>query len=102
MTGQQSARMMVAMDPGERADAEQQLAIFEFIAAAMARREEVFEIVFSSADPDDAQERLHQLLGGDDPEIGQAVLDLQVGRWTRRERENLAARTQRLRDVLNA
>jgi DNA gyrase/topoisomerase IV subunit A len=49
------------MASARRAQAEARLRILELLEAAMARRDEVFEIVDSSEDADEAQERIRQL-----------------------------------------
>ena len=93
---------MVAMDSRERTAAEQQLSILELLGAALERREEVFEIVESSADAHEAHERIRDLFGVRDPHVSQAVLDLQVSRWTRAERKRIADNAEHIRGLLNA
>ena len=92
--------MMVRMDSEERAHAEQQLRILELMASAMERRDEVFEIVASSEDPDEAQDRIRVLFGVRDPHISQVVLDSQMSRWTRSWRKRNADRVEELRRLL--
>lgn len=58
MSAHPSLGMMVRMDSQEPKGAEHELGVLELLAAAMERRDEVFEIVASSEDPDEAQERI--------------------------------------------
>jgi DNA gyrase/topoisomerase IV subunit A len=92
--------MMLAVDPDERADAERRLPILELIEQAMRRRAEVFEMVDSSADREEAESRIREAFEVTDPHITQAVLEMQIWRWTRQERERVALEAQRLRDLL--
>ena len=93
--------IMGSMDSEQRAMAEARLRILELLEAAMKRRDEVFEIVDSSGDAEEAQERIRQLFGVRDPRISQAVLDLQVSRWTRSGRQQMAERVDELRRELS-
>ena len=93
---------MIAMDTDERAIAEQRLVVLELLEAAMARRDEVLAIVDTSEDADEAQERIRQTFGVEDPHISRAVLDMQVSRWTRADRKRLAEATSELRRVLRS
>ena len=52
---------MVRVDSRERAAAERQLELYELLVAAMDRRNEVFDIVDSSEDANEAQERIRAL-----------------------------------------
>ena len=67
----------------------------------MARRDEVFEIVDSSDDADEAKERIRQLFGVSDRNISGAVLDLQVSRWTRSDRQRIAEEAEEVRRELS-
>jgi DNA gyrase/topoisomerase IV subunit A len=93
--------MMGCMDSRQRAIAEDRLRVLELLEAAMERRDEVLEIVDSSEDADEAQERIRQLFAVSDPNISQAVLDQQVSRWTRSGRQRLAEQAEELRRELN-
>lgn len=88
------------MDSQRRANAEHELRVLELLAAAMERREEVFEIVASSEDPAEAQERLGVLFEVRDPDITQVVLDSQMAKWTRSRRKANADRVEELRGLL--
>jgi DNA gyrase/topoisomerase IV subunit A len=90
------------MNSEERAEAERRLPILELMEQAISRRVEVFEIVESSNDREEAQTRIVETFGVSDPRIGVAVLDMQVSRWTRQERERIANEAQRVRDLLNS
>ena len=93
--------MMVRMDSREQAMAEDRLRVLELLEAAMERRDEVFGIVDSSEDADDALERIRELFGVRDPHISQAVLDVQVSLWTRSGRKRIADQAEELRRLLN-
>ena len=94
---------MVRVDRRGRAAAERQLELYELLVAAMDRRDEVFDIVDSSEDENEAQERIRALFEVRDPHISRAVLDMQVSRWTRADRRRIAddaAHLRRLLDVM--
>jgi len=88
------------MDPRERDAAEEQLRVYEVLEAALGRRNEIVELVASSADPDEAEERIRDLLDVRVPGGSRAVLDLQVFRLTSSEREKVSERTEELRRLL--
>lgn len=90
------------MDSRARASAERQLSIYKLIEDAMSRRDEVFHIVDSSQDCEEARRRIRELFGVGEPDISRAVLDLTVSRWTRVERQQIADKAQDLRRMLNA
>ena len=92
--------MIDTMDPRERDAAENQLRVYEVLDAALGRRNEILQLVSSSADPDEAEERIRDLLDVQVPGISRAVLDMQVFRLTRSEREKISMRTEELRQVL--
>jgi len=85
------------MEPDERGANERLLRIYELIREAIDRRNEVVDIVYASATPEEAQERVRELFGVTEPHISQAVLDMPVSRWTRSERETLDAWAAELR-----
>jgi DNA gyrase/topoisomerase IV subunit A len=66
----------------------------------MERRDEVSAMVDSSEDADEAQERVRQAFGVHDRHISRAVLDMEVSRWTRAERQRLADETRELRRLI--
>lgn len=87
------------MDEHERQMQEQQLMIVDALVQAMDRRDEVFQVIDDSEDAEEARRRLGQLLGvGEVP--SRAVLDLQVSRFTRDQRQALAAHAEELRSML--
>jgi hypothetical protein len=49
-----STAMLVTMDPREHDAAENQLRVYEVLEAALGRRNEICELVASSADPEQA------------------------------------------------
>lgn len=78
--------MIVTVELHERDAAENQLRVYEVLDAALGRRNEIFQLVSSSADPDEAQERIRDLFDVQVPGISRAVLDIQVFRLTRSAR----------------
>jgi DNA gyrase/topoisomerase IV subunit A len=92
--------MIDTMDAHERDAAEDQLRVYEVLDAALARRNEILELVSSSADPDEAEERIRDLLDLQVPGLSRVVLDLQVFRLTASEREKLSERTRELRRLV--
>jgi len=66
----------------------------------MDRRDEVFAIVDAAADDDEAEQRIGELFAVQAPYIARAVLDLQVSRWTRANRERTRSEVTRLRELL--
>jgi len=92
--------MIDTMDPHEREAAEDQLRVDEVLDAALARRNEILELVSSSADPDEAEERIRDLLDVQVPGLSRVVLDMQVFRLTGSEREKLSERTRELRRLV--
>mgnify|MGYP000238492772 FL=1 len=86
------------MDEDERHTREE-LMILDALLRAMDRRDEVFQMIEDSENVDEARRGVGQLLGVD--ELGsRAVLDLQVRRLTRDQRQMLASRAAELRSQL--
>jgi hypothetical protein len=82
-------------DPDQRA-LDDRLAILDVLVAAVERRSEVFAVVESSEDPEDAVRRLQDLLGVS--EVGAIeVLNMQWRRLTRRDRTEIHERRDELR-----
>ncbi|GAP56270.1 hypothetical protein AHiyo6_28350 [Arthrobacter sp. Hiyo6] len=73
--------------------------VLEALERAMDRRDEVFQEIDDSEDADEARRRVGQLLGVG--ELGsRVVLDMQVRRFTRDQRQNLVSRASELRSKL--
>lgn len=73
--------------------------ILEALERAVDRRDEVFQVIDDSEDADEAIRRVGQLL--DVGAIGsRAVLDLQVRRFTRDQRQIIVSRAAELRSRL--
>ena len=73
--------------------------ILDALLRAMDRRDEVFQMIEDSENVDEARHGVGQLLGVG--ELGsRAVLDLQVRRLTRDQRQRLASRAAELRSQL--
>jgi DNA gyrase/topoisomerase IV subunit A len=86
------------MDEDER-QTRQELMIVEALVQAVDRRDEVFQVIEDSEDRDQAIRRVGQLLGVG--ELGsRAVLDLQVRRFTRDQRQAIASHAEELRSRL--
>jgi DNA gyrase/topoisomerase IV subunit A len=86
------------MDEDER-HMRDELMILDALLRAMDRRDEVFQVIDDSEDEDEARRRVGQLLDVD--ELGsRVVLDLQVRRFTRDQRQNLVSRAAELRAML--
>ena len=66
---------------------------------AMDRRDEVFQVIDDSEDVDEAIRRVGQLLDVGAPG-SRAVLDLQVRRFTRDQRQAIASHVEELRSKL--
>jgi DNA gyrase/topoisomerase IV subunit A len=86
------------MDEDER-QTRDELMILEALVRAMDRRDEVFQVIDDSEDVDEAIRRVGQLLG-----VGalgsRVVLDLQVRRFTRDQRQAIVSRAEELRSRL--
>jgi DNA gyrase/topoisomerase IV subunit A len=67
------------------------------LVAAQERREEVFRVVSSAASEDEARNGLMALLDLTEPFMAQAVLDLQVRRWTQESRQRMQTECDELR-----
>lgn len=77
----------------------EELTVLDALLRAMDRRDEVFQLIEDSETEDEARHGLGQLLGVS--ELGsRAVLDLQVRRLTRDQRQRLASRAAELRSQL--
>lgn len=73
--------------------------ILEAMERAMGRRDEVFQAIDDAEDVDEALRRVGRLLGVGEPG-SRAVLDMQVRRFTRDQRQALASRAEELRSKL--
>ncbi|XAS67503.1 DNA gyrase subunit A [Micrococcaceae bacterium Sec5.7] len=86
------------MDEDERRIRDQ-LMVVDALVQAIDRRDEVFHMIEDSEDVDEAIRRVGQLLGLG--ELGsRAVLDLQVRRFTRDQRQAVASHAEELRSKL--
>jgi DNA gyrase/topoisomerase IV subunit A len=86
------------MDEDER-QTRDELMILEALVQAMDRRDEVFQVIDDSEDVDEAIRRVGQLLGVREL-ASRFVLDLQVRRFTRDQRQAIASRAEELRSRL--
>ncbi|AXJ09987.1 DNA gyrase subunit A [Arthrobacter sp. PM3] len=86
------------MDEDER-HIRDELMMLDALLRAMDRRDAVFQMIEDSEDEDEARRRVGQLLGVGD--LGsRVVLDMQVRRLTRDQRQRLASRAAELRSML--
>ena len=86
------------MDEDERRTRDE-LMVLEAMVKAMDRRDEVFQVIDDAEDEDEARRRLGQLLGVG--ELGsRVILDLQVRRFIRGQRQALVSRAEELRSSL--
>ena len=86
------------MEEREVRAARDQLSIYEVLVAAHARRQEVFDIVCTSANEEDAERRLRDLLGIPAGVPGaRPILDPQLSRWTQDSRAAIADAAEQLR-----
>ena len=86
------------MDEVERRTREE-LMVLDALEQALARRDEVFQVIDDSEDTDEALRRVGQLLGVG--EMGsRVILDMQVRRFTRDQRRAVVARAEELRSRL--
>lgn len=73
--------------------------VLDALEQALARRDEVFQVIDDSEDADEALRRVGQLLGVG--ELGsRVILDMQVRRFTRDQRRAVVARAEELRSML--
>lgn len=86
------------MDDNER-HTRDELVILDALLRAIDRRDEVFQMIEDSENEDEARRGVGQLLGVD--ELGsRVILDLQVRRLTRDQRQMLASRAAELRSQM--
>ena len=83
------------MDEDERRTRDE-LMILEALEQAVDRRDEVFQVIEDSEDADEAIRRVGQLLGVGELG-GRVVLDMQVRRFTRGQRQAIVSRAEELR-----
>jgi hypothetical protein len=87
------------MDERERQAAREQLALWEWVLAAQERRHEVLDLVWDAASREQAAVRLREFfdIEGGDPLV---VLDMQMWRFTKEARDELAANVSHVRELL--
>jgi DNA gyrase subunit A len=82
-----------------RRQVSESLAMYEALVMAMERRREVFEVVEAASDPDAAIAGVQRLLNVNEVEA-RAVLDVQLRRFTARDRARVVEERDRLRTSL--
>ena len=90
------------MDEREARAARDSLSIYEVLVAAHARRHEVFDVVCTSANQEEAERRLRVLL--DIPEGlpgAQPIMDMAMSRWTEESRDFIAGQAELLRRLVS-
>ena len=87
------------MEEREARAAREQLSIYEVLVAAHARRQEVFDIVCTSANQEEAERRLRDLLGIPEGVVPGVlpILDPPLSRWTQGSRAAIADAAEQLR-----
>lgn len=89
------------MDAEQRRHAEYNLRIRDGLVKAMDRRKDVFQVVEDSEDPDEAIRHLMELLELDEMSC-RVILDTQLRRFTRQQRQAIAAQAEELRSILSS
>ena len=90
------------MDEREAKAARDSLSIYEVLVAAHARRHEVFDVVCTSANQEEAERRLRVLL--DIPEGfpgAQPIMDMTMSKWIHESRDFVAAQAEYLRSLVS-
>jgi len=90
------------VEEDERDALQHRLRILDALCAAHAQRSEVTAVVAASQDADEAAARVMRLLGLDDEQAANAVLDRQVRSFTAQERERVEAVRAEVRAQLEA
>ncbi len=92
------------MDPSDdaerRKDDVERLQILEALVSATARRAEVLQVIGDAANAPEAAAALRELLGVGEV-AAEAVVDLQLRRFTEKERDRLTATLDEFRASLN-
>lgn len=89
------------MDAEQRRHTEYNLGIRDGLVKAMDRRKDVFQVVEDSEDPDEAIRRLMELLELDEMSCW-VILDTQLRRFTREQRQAIADQAEELRSILSS
>lgn len=89
------------MDAEQRRQTEYLLRLLDSLVKAVDRREDVFQVVDDSEDQDEAIRRLVELLELDEVSC-QAILDMQLRRFTREQRRAIAAQAEEIRSSLSS
>lgn len=89
------------MDAEQRRQTGYLLTLLDGLVKAVDRREDVFQVVEDSADEDEAIRRLVELLELDEMS-GRAILAMQLRRFTREQRQAIAAQAEETRSMLSS
>ncbi|WP_448072076.1 hypothetical protein [Georgenia yuyongxinii] len=89
------------MDDAQRGKLEQRRGEMKAVLAAIERRHEVADVVYSSSDADDARRRVSKLLGIEAGEA-EAVISTQFRRFSDRERSVLVEEVDDIARALSA
>lgn len=87
------------MDERERQKAQHQLALLKWVLTAHERRHDVVDLVWDSADRKQAAVRLRNTFDIEDGDP-LVVLDMPMHRFTKEDRDRLAAQIRELRELL--
>ena len=90
------------MDEREARAAQDSLSICEVLVAAHARRHEVFDVVCTSVNQEEAERRLRALLDIPEGIPGtQPIMDMMMSKWTQGSRDFIAAQAEDLRSLVS-
>jgi DNA gyrase/topoisomerase IV subunit A len=89
-------RHSAQVDPDQEWARDRRLELLEALLAALDRREEVSDVVSASKDPDEAVERIQELLRVS-PVAAVEILNMQWRRFTRADRQEIQSRIEELR-----
>lgn len=90
------------MDEHEERAARESLNVYEVVLAAHARRQEVFDVVCTSANQEEAERRLRDLLSVPERFPGtQPIMDMAMSKWTKESRDFVVNQTEHLRRMLS-
>lgn len=90
------------MDEREERAARVSLSIYEVLLAAHARRQEVFDVVCTSANQDEAERRLQVLLSVPEGFPGtQPIMDMAMSKWTEESRDFIVNQAEHLRRMVS-
>jgi DNA gyrase/topoisomerase IV subunit A len=86
------------MDEREERAARESLSIYEVLLAAHVRRQEVFDVICTSANEEEAERRLRALLSVPEGIPGtKPIIDMAMSKWTQESRDFIVNQAEHLR-----